>query len=85
MIPQQQWFISHLIKSCEKGVHCWDIDEWAQAATGIPSKTNDVKSTTDSNSVSNQPPGPRVPVPVLVPEVRELFLETLLQVNQQLS
>jgi hypothetical protein len=85
MIPQQQWFISHLIKSCEKGVHCWDIDEWAQAATGIQSKTKESKSNADSNPVSNQPPGPRVPVPVLVPEVRELFLETLLQVRHQFN
>ncbi|KAJ3373469.1 GDP/GTP exchange factor for ARF [Kappamyces sp. JEL0680] len=75
LIPQQHWFIMHLMKSCESGVTCWDIDDWGSSSPGF-SETR----KKSSESVSAVPQPSRQPSPVLVPEVRELYLEALLQI-----
>lgn len=71
MIPQQQWFIQHLMKSCNSGVTIWGIEEWMTKNTG---STESLESANRSIDHSRQP------IPVLVSEVRELYLEALLQV-----
>lgn len=75
MIPQQQWFIQHLIKSCTSGVSVWGIDDWASSVTGT---NNDNRSSSDNGNTGG--PQNRPNEPILVSEVRELFLEALLQV-----
>ena len=69
MIPQQQWFIQHLMKSCNSGVTVWRFEEWM--TINNPSKELVNRSIDDS----------RQTLPVLVSEVRELYLEALLQVK----
>ena len=73
LIPQQQWFIQHLMKSCESGVSAWDIDEWAKSVTGKSLKSGEEIDNISENIM-------RPPEPVLVSEVRELYFETLLQI-----
>jgi hypothetical protein len=72
LIPQHQWFIQHLMKSCESGVSAWDIDEWAKSVTGqLKKNVDEVASEFATNT--------RPLEPALVSEVRELYFETLLQ------
>ncbi|KAJ3000135.1 GDP/GTP exchange factor for ARF [Globomyces sp. JEL0801] len=70
LIPQQEWFIHFLMRSYESGVMVWDIDEWMAS----PTFKENVKSK-DANPTPLVKGGP-----VLVSEVRELYLDTLLQI-----
>ena len=72
MIPQQQWFIQHLMKSCDSGVTVWGIDEWMTSKASAHSGS--------AESVNRYSDNGKQSAPVLVSEVRELYLEALLQV-----
>nr|KAJ3421720.1 GDP/GTP exchange factor for ARF [Polyrhizophydium stewartii] len=77
MLPQQQWLIQFLIQRCQAGVVGWDIEDWAVL---------DANSFHNFSRGSPEPPPThgqqRVANEIVVGEVRELYLEALLQLSR---
>ena len=72
LILQQEWLIQFLVRACESGIVGWDIEDWSMAGNGFD---NDKKNNRQDSTLSKGSPPD-----ILAFEVRELYLETLLQV-----
>ncbi|KAL5038865.1 GDP/GTP exchange factor for ARF [Batrachochytrium dendrobatidis] len=79
LFPQQQWLIQFLIQQCVSGVVGWDIEDWA---TPSGSFNDYVRSRGETSPVSGNQ---RLGYEIIVGEVREIYLETLLQLARSPS
>ncbi|KAJ3259131.1 GDP/GTP exchange factor for ARF [Boothiomyces macroporosus] len=68
LILQREWFIHYLMQSYRSGISVWNIEDWEK----FSDKFQDGEKNEKENSNKNGP--------ILVKEVRELYLETLLQI-----
>jgi Sec7-like guanine-nucleotide exchange factor len=77
LIPQQEWFLHLVIKSCESGVIGWNIEDWA--TSGDTFSNDELLLNTKTDNPARGGKG------VLVGEIRELYLETVLQLCRKPS
>ncbi|KAJ1334409.1 hypothetical protein BSLG_007564 [Batrachochytrium salamandrivorans] len=79
LFPQQQWLIQYLIQKCYSGIVGWNIEDWAMPSGSFHNYSRpqgDSSPLSGSGRFGNQ---------IIVGEVRELYLETLLQLSRSSS
>lgn len=76
LIAQQEWFISLVISSCESGVVGWNMED---CATPSDSFENTDESASKSEKHHRHLNNNRHGKDVLVGEIREIYLETIVQ------
>ena len=76
LLLQQEWLVNFLIAKCKLGVPGWDIEEWATTSDSFSNTQRKPQQNAPTNQSGNPLEG------VLVGEIRELYLNTLLQLSR---